>query len=41
MRNDQAFDPSVHLARGDIVINSGLCSAGISVNNRSSKTDHF
>ena len=37
----QAFDPSVHLARGDVVINSGLCPAGISVNIKSSKTDPF
>ena len=32
---------SVHLARGDVVINSGLCPAGISVNIKSSKTDPF
>ena len=32
---------SVHLARGDVVINSGLCPAGISRNIKSSKTDPF
>ena len=37
----QVFDPSVHLARGNVVINSGLCPAGISVNIKSSMTDPF
>ena len=40
-RKVKAFDPSVHLARGDVVINSDLCPAGISVNIKSSKTDLF
>ena len=39
MLDGKALDPSVHLARGDVVINSGVCPAGISVNNKSSKTD--
>lgn len=41
----QAFDCYVHLAvrsvGGDVVVDSGLCLAGIFMNIKSSKTDHF
>ena len=41
MPDGQPFDPSVHLAGGDVVVGSGLCPAGISVNIKSSKTDPY
>lgn len=41
MPNDLAFDSSVLLAVGDIVVDSSLCPPGISVHIKASNTDPF